>query len=170
MSQITKALQCMEFYFLYHTIRINPCFSFSVCIQSPPNLYTPSHDFTFTMLSNEGNGYGKEIKVTLDQNALEERWRQSDVRTLSSVFSSALQPALWAWNDVMGLLNKYLSASDAKHCAKHQRSIRQQDTSCLAPYSTLKHKTKHYLIQLVRQSFGLCSNYSPPFVNNYSSL
>lgn len=49
---------------------------FSVCIQSPPNLYTPSHDFTFTLSSNKGKGYGKEIKVTLDQNALEQPWRQ----------------------------------------------------------------------------------------------
>lgn len=78
MSQITKALQCVEFYFLHHTIRT--ILLFSVCIQSPPNLYTTSHDIAFALSSNEGNSYRKEIKVTLDQNALEELWRQSDMR------------------------------------------------------------------------------------------
>lgn len=74
MSQITKALQCMELLSSPHNQ--NKSSLFSVCIQSPPNLYTPSHDFTFTLSSNKGKGYGKEIKVTLDQNALEQPWRQ----------------------------------------------------------------------------------------------
>lgn len=69
----------------------NKYFLFSVCIEFPSNpLYTELYDFTFTLPSNEGDSYGKEIKVTLDQTALEERWRQSDVRTVSSVFSSIL--------------------------------------------------------------------------------
>lgn len=169
MRQITKALQCMEFYFLHHTIRINP--RFSPCAYSLLLTCTP-HLMTSLLLCHQTRvrATGKKSRSRLTRMPWNNRGVKNDVRTVSSVFSSALQPALWAWNDVMGLLNKYLSASDAKHCAKHRRRIRQQDTSCLSPYSTLKHKTKHHLIQLVRQSFGLCSNYSPPFVNNYSSL
>lgn len=88
-DNLTRALQCTDFYVLHHTSKINT--SFPPCAEFPSNpSYTASCDFTFTLPSNEGDSYGKEIKVTLDQTALEERWRQSDVRTVSSVFSSTL--------------------------------------------------------------------------------
>lgn len=86
----TRALQCHRL-LLSSPQKQNKYFLFSVCIEFPSNpSYTESYGFTFTLPSNEGDSYGKEIKVTLDQTALEERWRQSDVRTVSSVFSSTL--------------------------------------------------------------------------------
>lgn len=78
-GQITRALQCTEFYFLRHTSKMNT--SFSPCAYSFLLTRTP-HLMTLLLLSsNEGDNYGKEIKVTLGRTVASE-WRENCVLRL----------------------------------------------------------------------------------------
>lgn len=145
----------------------NKYFLFSVCIEFPSNpSYTASYDFTFTLPSNEGDSYGKEIKVTLDQTALEERWRQSDVRTVSSVFSSTLSTCTLGLKLRGRLTNIRVFLGPSTALSTGDITVGQAHPAWLL---TTHWNTKQHLIQLVRHSFGSCSNYSHRFVNNYSS-
>lgn len=145
----------------------NKYFLFSVCIEFPSNpSYTPSYDFTFTLPSNGGDSYGKEIKVTLDQTALEERWRQSDVRTVSSVLSSTLSTCTLGLKLRGRLTNIRVFLGPSTALSTGDITVGQAHPAWLL---TTHWNTKQHLIQLVRHSFGSCSNYSHRFVNNYSS-
>lgn len=145
----------------------NKYFLFSVCIEFPSNpSYTPSYDFTFTLPSNGGDSYRKEIKVTLDQTALEERWRQSDVRTVSSVLPSTLSTCTLGLKLRGRLTNIRVFLGPSTALSTGDITVGQAHPAWLL---TTHWNTKQHLIQLVRHSFGSCSNYSHRFVNNYSS-
>lgn len=145
----------------------NKYFLFSVCIEFPSNpSYTASYDFTFTLPSNGGDSYRKEIKVTLDQTALEERWRQSDVRTVSSVLPSTLSTCTLGLKLRGRLTNIRVFLGPSTALSTGDITVGQAHPAWLL---TTHWNTKQHLIQLVRHSFGSCSNYSHRFVNNYSS-
>lgn len=129
LNYLTNALQCMDFIFFTrsagtvatHQKYILPFLCVHI-LPSPLLTCTPHLVTIFNLSSKKGGSscsesYGKEIKVTLNQNAVEELWRQSPCP--QSLHSSA---CALGWNDgTSNLLNKYLSSPDVKHCAQTWR-------------------------------------------------
>lgn len=64
----------MQYRDSHNTTTINT--PFSLCLQSPSDLYTTSCDFTLNLSSNKDNSHRKEIKVIANQMS----WKNWDIK------------------------------------------------------------------------------------------